>query len=782
MAKALVVLGAVAASSQLAERCLVIANLIAGFILEGLQCSRIDSQTNSGQLEEELRKISVSAEDGKAKQIWTVLVGLTKEKILALLERLDQEKSILALCIETIDSALLHNIYLEFVKVRTTIDDVSKELPAIRDTARKVTTVFKALPYITSGASMLSSLDIKIATIHDELLPAVRALQLNQKASIPFAKEAIVEGSFMVPFARNDSFIGQHSLMEELSAKIEKGKKHSRVALVGLGGIGQVFPSHALLVQDKSANLINSKSQIALEYAYRRHEKSEKISIYWIHASHALRFEQDYVRIGLDLKLPGINDSGQDTKQLFKNWLSNKESGTWLMIVDNADDTNLFFGARDTRDLPSSKRLSEFLPQSPNRSIVVTTRNKKAGIKFASANGVIKNFSRLEDISNQDDGTKHLGLLEYLPLAVSQAASYIAENSISISEYLQMYNESEASGTELLSEDFEDLARDPETRNPVIVTWLISFDQIKQSNVLAADILSFMACVDRQGVPKALLPPAESPVKLSNALGLLKAYSLITANRSDMVFDMHRLVHLASRNWLRLNGAFEAAIDIFRARLAYKVSRYLHNGGSYNAAEPLAEQAARWVKKLLGPEHPVTLVNMDNLAEVLDRRGKYGEADEMHRQALESRGKALGPEHLDTLMSVEGLAGVLRNQGKYKEAEEMNRRTLESREKVLGSEHLYTVTSMSNMASVLQSLGKYRGAEEMLRRVLELREKVLGSEHPDTLMGMNNLAVVLQNQSKYGEAEEMHRRALKLMGEKNGQITNVVDTASSSPS
>ena len=59
--------------------------------------------------------------------------------------------------------------------MRTTVDDVSKEMPAIRDTARKVTTVFETLPYI---AGNMSSLDIKVATIHDELLPAIRAMQV----------------------------------------------------------------------------------------------------------------------------------------------------------------------------------------------------------------------------------------------------------------------------------------------------------------------------------------------------------------------------------------------------------------------------------------------------------------------------------------------------------------------------------------------------------------------------------------------------------------------------
>jgi hypothetical protein len=228
--------------------------------------------------------------------------------------------------------------------------------------------------------------------------------------------------------------------------------------------------------------------------------------------------------------LPGVNDPEQEIKQLVKNWLSSTESGTWLMIIDNADDSDMFFRARKTGGTSlGSKRLSEFLPQCSNGSIIFTTRNKKAGVKFATAGGVIHlrkmdpvDAEKLlkarlgEDNSDQDGMTKLLELLEYLPLAISQAGSYIAQNSTSISEYLRMYNESEAARIELLSEDFEDLARDPETTNPVAATWVISFDQIRQSDILAANLLSFMACLDRQGIPIALLPSTENSVRLSS--------------------------------------------------------------------------------------------------------------------------------------------------------------------------------------------------------------------------------------------------------------------------
>ena len=46
-------------------------------------------------------------------------------------------------------------------------------------------------------------------------------------------------------------------------------------------------------------------------------------------------------------------------------------------------------------------------------------------------------------------------------------------------------------------------------------------------------------------------------MELAKALGILKAFSLISANEADNTFDIHRLVHLATRNWLRKSGEFD---------------------------------------------------------------------------------------------------------------------------------------------------------------------------------------------------------------------------------
>jgi hypothetical protein len=75
---------------------------------------------------------------------------------------------------------------------------------------------------------------------------------------------------------------------------------------------------------------------------------------------------------------------------------------------------------------------------------------------------------------------------------------------------------------------------------------------------------------------------------------------------------------------------------------------------------------------------------------------------------LELSVKVLGPEHPDTLMSMGNLTGALKSQGKYEAPEETHRLTLELSKKVLGPEHPYTLISMNNLTVALCRNNRYQ--------------------------------------------------------------------------
>ena len=426
--------------------------------------------------------------------------------------------------------------------------------------------------------------------------------------------------------------------------------------------------------------------------------------------------------------------------------LSQESTGLWLLIIDNADDIDVLYKRVD-KELP----LVDYLPASCKGSIIFTTRNRKAAVKQAGNNiievgemnpadakEVLKKSLLRTHLLNEDEAViKLLKLLSYLPLAIIQAAAYINENSISILSYLALYEGGEEEIIEVLSENFEDQGRYRDMKNPIATTWLISFDQILQQDQLAAEYLSFMSCLVPENIPKSLLPLTQSPNKTLKAIGTLTAYSFITERELDQSFDIHRLVHLATRNWLRREEKLSLWNNKALIQLADVFPSDDHKQRAmWTAYLPHARHVLA-IPHLLDGNRKAEIKLLSKVGRCLYSNGQYVEAEQMCRRTLELRRKVLGPEHPNTLTSMSELASALSSQGKYVEAEQMHQQTLELRRKVLGPEHPDTLTSMSELASALRSQGKYVEAEKMHQQTLELDREVLGPEHPDTLTSMS---------------------------------------------
>jgi tetratricopeptide (TPR) repeat protein len=533
--------------------------------------------------------------------------------------------------------------------------------------------------------------------------------------------------------------------------------------------------------------------------------------VFWISATSTASFEKGFLDIGQVLQIPSINEDKADIKSLVRAFLSQESAGRWLLIIDNADDVEMLYSrANESNKSTSSPALADYLPFSRKGSILFTTRNLEAAVKQAGVDVIMVNEMSEGDsqellqtslidkslIRGKDVIAKLLDNLTHLPLAIKQAAAYMNENAMSIASYLRLFEANDKDLIHLLSAEFEDQGRYREVKNPIASTWLISFYQISSRDPLAEEYLCFMSCVAQQDIPCSPLPLATKRKELE-AIGTLRAYAFITKQEGQDSYDIHRLVQIAMRNWLKTKNelslwsgkALIRVAEVFpfpkhenraiwtiylphaqsvlsfqeyssdfeesQRVLLFNVAECFRISGKYKEAEQMYQQALELIGKVLGPEHPSTLNSMNNLALVLDSQGKHEEAEQMHRQTLELEEKVLGQEHPSTLSSMNNLALVLDSQGKNKEAERIHRQTLELKEKVLGLEHPSTLDSMNNLALVLHSQGKHEEAERIHRQTLELREKVLGLEHPSTLSSMNNLALVLRSQGKYKEAETM---------------------------
>ncbi|OCK73604.1 kinesin light chain, partial [Lepidopterella palustris CBS 459.81] len=515
---------------------------------------------------------------------------------------------------------------------------------------------------------------------------------------------------WLVPFTRNPRFVGRSQSLFQLETNLFGEDRRPTVAIVGLGGVG--------------------KTQIALEFAYRVRSKHPKCSVFWVPASNIENFEQAYREIGRQLGLADDGENKEDIKKLVQHHLSQESAGQWLLILDNADDIDMWFKRTDTSTKLTC--LMDYLPRSSQGSIVFTTRSRKSGARFARENviqvvemdeniatQVLRNsLINKELLNNRHVVVQLLRQLTFLPLAIVQAAAYINENGISLLEYLLLLDNREEDIIEVLSEDFEDEGRYQDLKNPVATTWLISFEQIRVRDSLAADYLSFMSCIDPKAIPQSLLPPVRSRKKMVDAIGTLSAYSFISKRPADQSFDLHRLVHLATRNWLREQDLLAEWTSKAIARLA-DVFPESDSGNRTLWRIYLPHVQYVYASDLFQENLEGSLVLLQKFGLCLLRDGRWNEAEKSFMQVVETKKRILGQENPSTLTSIANLASTYRNQGRWKEAEGLEVLVMETSVRLLGQQHSDTLASMGNLASTYRNQGRWNEAEDLEVQVME---------------------------------------------------------------
>ena len=601
-----------------------------------------------------------------------------------------------------------------------------------------------------------------------------------------------------VPFNGLSGFVGRTNEIERLKELLFTPDSRRIASILGLGGIG--------------------KSRLALELAFQQKKEHPYHSVFWIEASEQLTFERDVLEIGKKLRIPGIGDDKADIKNLFKQRLSNS-SEKWLLIVDNADDEVLWGRRADTtRDIPS---LAQYLPQTANGSIVITTRSRNVAT-FVAGKGVIEldRMARMEGVKMfqeiletpelASDDTMMLTLTERLaglPLALVQAASFINMNKQSVQTYLRLLDQPEDEIIKLLSKDFGDPSRYPNARNPIATTWLISFDHIRKNYEFAAQILSSMACIHETNIPPSLLPEAKSELDMVEAIGVLKGYSFVkcypksnSITCSTEVYSLHQLVQLAARNWLKMKGSFsdwtkasltriaelfptrdhqyrsiwisylphaqricdEKSVKSCAARysLLKKMGLCFVVDGKYSEAVEAHAMVVQWREQSGSCSEQLTLESYNDLGEALNRKGEFNAAETYLEKASSGLRAMFGADHRSTLASMANLASTYREQGRWMQAEELEKEVMEKRKMVLGEAHPDTSASISNLALTYWSQGRWNEAERLQMQVMD-KKKGLGGRHPDMLTSMANLAVTYRHQGRFKEAEDLQVQVME---------------------
>jgi tetratricopeptide (TPR) repeat protein len=480
--------------------------------------------------------------------------------------------------------------------------------------------------------------------------------------------------------------------------------------------------------------------------------------------------------------------------------------GGWLLILDNVERTEDIKGwipdgghvLLTTRLLALGRiaaplRLEKLAPEEGAELVLARARvAKPTKLERAAA----------RELAREVDG---------LPLALEQAGAYMESRQVTATEYLAYYRREGAR--------LRDAIGDDAAHASVSVMFTLAAEG---PSARAREIMRLSAFLAPEAIPEEILTGGNEPdIEFREAMAEASRYSLVERDPKERLLDMHRLVQevirdgmdeATRRRWSEravdaVNAVFpltefhipatefetgiaftrvnwrpdwdqcerllpharfaarwiaEYGIETPRAtRLLNHTAYYLAERGRYEVAEPLYRWGLHLQERLLGNEHPDTLLSVNNLAALLRAKGDSEAAEPLYRRAPDGCERVLGEDHLQTLISINSLAMLLDEKGDLAGAEQLYRRALDSCDRVLGKDHPQTQISVHNLAMLLDDRGDLAGAEPLYRRALETRERLLGQDHPDTLRSVNNLAGLLYSKGDLAAAEPLYQRALE---------------------
>ena len=465
----------------------------------------------------------------------------------------------------------------------------------------------------------------------------------------------------------------------------------------------------------------------------------------------------------------------------------------WLLIFDNAEDSSDLF---------------PLLPDKHPGHVLVTSRRREwpyaetRHLDVLSSSAAVEYLRRRGQVADGDIARDIADALGYLPLALAQAGSVIADG--------------------LRAVDYRDLLRQhsprlfaeghaPDRNMTVATTWRVSVQRLAGRSSAALALFRISVFLGADAVPLArlavteLTPPelAEAladPLRLRSATAALGEYSL--AETAEGLLSIHRLVQAVTRSelgdaaphWASIALATVAAAfpgnerdpstwedceevlahaiscaghavelrtdTVVAVQLLNRVAGYLMARGRLDSAGAVLKQAFTAAEDL-DHDHPVYLSCQRMHGRLLFSQGDYQASRTVQEEVYRARTRVLGPDDPDTLRAGRDLVEALYFGGHPMQAAQLHDRLVEAFNAVLGPDDLETVTAQAYLATILRSAGQYARARAIEEQVVEARIRVLGEDHPDTLDALGNLAATLYEQGELKRARAIEEQVLE---------------------
>lgn len=580
---------------------------------------------------------------------------------------------------------------------------------------------------------------------------------------------------------RNPDFTGREALLLTLQRSLETRSKASVLphALHGFGGVG--------------------KTQLAVEYAYRYADRYDLV--WWIPAEQQSVVLQSLVDLGRRLDIPVTQEFTQ-ASALVLDALSST-SLRWLLVYDNANEPD---------DLAS-------LIPSAGGHVILTSRNQTWSNVWDALE--VNVFERAESVAlirkrgtgvSYEDADRLAAKLGDLPLALDQAASWQSATGMSVTEYLELFDQHVR---ELLSEG-------KPASYPTTIAALVklAFQGLQRTEPAVAQLLEMFAIfgaepisVDllRRGrhadIPAPLGAALRDPIKLRKVVRDLRKYGLAKVDPDNRI-QVHRLFQLVLHDELSPAQVHERRANVHSLlgeanpgepdesqthavhteigphvvpagliaaesedarRVVLDQIRYLWNVGDNEGSRRLGQAALEaWSQESeqpdIGPDGELTLLATRHLANALLSLGINERATRLANSAEERfrNNPRFGPDHEHTISSASTVTLAKRIGGEFAQAYELDADIVETCRRMFGPEDALTLRNRSNLAVDLRMLSRFAEASEIDEFIVDFWRKAVSEQDHRLLFAQSNLARDLYGLGRYTEALDLQRRVLPL--------------------
>lgn len=570
----------------------------------------------------------------------------------------------------------------------------------------------------------------------------VKKLDLERKRAdhLESCLSSVTYGLF--PTVHN--FFGRNKELEELHHQLVNLESRKLGLVVsGLGGIG--------------------KSELCRKYCEEYGSTSFCNNVLWLNGESETSLQQSFQTVAQLINLMVTDNNGRplSTQTVVNKVYRYFGKRKLLVVLDGVESYSIL-----VKYLPCPQTASTV-------SVLITSQNKNCTARFAeiplkvftpkSANEFMrKNLKEQKCNLNATNSQNLAELLEYHPLALQQAVSYIQENNMSVDQFnVLLRQQAPIILKEVSAVDIG--------QKSVMTTLSLALGKLKNSTEergSAIDLLHFMCFLNVRSINRRLLYEAfnDDVVKTNEALKTLKTYSLINVMNditmetlNEQVISIHSLVQMAIQHEEKKDSQsmqrYEEALEIiFKER------------SDNDQAEPLYKH-----KHLC--DHIVHIYNQPQLRELLLLKS----VEQIHFLFEIFKARAMYKELQLILESVQAMlkkqcenmeesskkqkqqdteyyiALLLSYRKHYDEALEMFRRmesSLQRNSKEL-TEILYI---QSNIASCLIDKTDYDGALKIFQQVEEFELNLYPTGHPSLLTTQSNIALCLLNNKRSDDA------------------------------